>query len=136
MNDDSRHPHVFWVYLLIAAVIVGWIGVRTQLTADRLEQESRHSTAFTAQTQKCVHDLVNVLHQRAAITENSDRLNNEQYRIFRDMMIELSRVNTAQERGVVMNRWVPQIVEAQQRQATLIQSRADHPLPNPDCAIS
>ena len=82
-DHRSRHPqhrHV-WVYLLVAALVVGWIAVRTQITADRQERESHQAVQFAADTQHCLTHLVEALRERAAITDTADRFNNDQHRV-------------------------------------------------------
>ena len=131
MSEDARHRW-FWVYLVLAAVVVGWIGVRTQITADRQEAEAARAVAFADQTHQCLQDVVANLRARAAITDNADRLNSEQHRVISEMIAAVATAPLDRKQEV-LDQYLPHIVEAQQRQEALIEDRAARPLPDPPC---
>lgn len=121
-----------WAVLVVAALVIGWIVVRTQITADRQERESHQAVAFAADTQQCLTHLVEALRVRAAITDTADRFNNDQHRVLREMIAAVAAA-PVERKGDVLDQYLPQVVEAQQRQEALLQDRAQHPLPDPSC---
>lgn len=130
---SERNQKVFWVYLLIAAVVIGWIGVRTQMTADRVEAEAVKTMQFSDQTRECLHELMNALQARAEITENSDRLNNDQHKALADLITAITAARGEAAYGQVLAQYLPRVVEAQRRQEALLSERDEHPLPSPSC---
>ena len=134
-RDDERRSRMFWVFLTVAAVLVGWIGVRTQMTADRQEREAQATMQFTDQTRDCLHQLIDVLAARALINENSDRLNNDQHRVLADLITSVAAARGEAAYGAVLAEYLPKVVEAQRRQEALLLARAEHPLPNPNCPV-
>lgn len=132
MSDNYRRRWWFWVYLVIAVVLVAWIGVRTQMTADRQEREAVTAVQFADHTRQCLSDLVDTLRARAAITDAADRANNEQHRVIREMITAVA--NTPLDgKQAILDAYLPQVVQAQQQQEALLNGRAQHPLPDPSC---
>ena len=76
--SDQRRGRAFWVYAVAAAALIGWIGVKTQITANRQEADSQATMQFSDQTRDCLHQLLDALAARSVIAENSERLNSDQ----------------------------------------------------------
>ena len=134
MSDTGR-GRAFWVYLLIAAVVIGWIGVKTQATANRLESEAQNSVQFADHTRQCLHELLDALAIRSAITDNADKLNNDQHEALADLITAITAARGEAAYGKVLADFLPSVVEAQRRQEALLTARAEHPLPSPDCPV-
>jgi hypothetical protein len=135
--SDTKHGRAFWVYILIAAAFVGWIGVKTQITANRQESEARTAVAFSEHTRYCLDKLLDTLAVRSEITENSERLNNDQHKALADLITAVSVAANRNETDfrAVFNRYLEPVVAAQKRQEELLQARSEHPLPAPDCPV-
>lgn len=130
------HNRMFWLNIIIGVMLIVYIGVRTEITASKQERQTVAAVQFSAQTRQCLHGLIDTLAERAKITQESDWLNNNQHKIFGEMLDALAKVNTAAERGVVLNKFVPLIDKAQQEQERLLLSRSEHPLPDPTCPVT
>lgn len=135
MSDQPRN-RAFWVYVLIAAALISWIGVKTQMTADRQEAQDRATVEFSDQTRECLHELIETLTERAKITENSDRLNNDQHKALADLITAITAARGEAAYAQVLADFLPKVVEAQQRQEALLTARSEHPLPNPSCRVA
>lgn len=133
---EGKHGRAFWVFLLIAAVLFTGIGFRTQVTANRQEAQDRATVEFTDQTRVCLHELIDALHARARITENSDRLNNDQHKALADLITAITAARGEAAYGQVLADFLPKVIEAQQRQEALLTARAEHPLPSPSCPVT
>lgn len=131
MTDKKQRPW-FCVYLVITVLLVAWIGVRTQMTADRQEREAQTAVQFSDHTRDCLSQLVNILRERAAITDAADRANNEQHRVIREMVAAVAAAELT-DKEAVLNAFLPQVTKAQQEQEDLLAGRAQHPLPDPSC---
>lgn len=134
MSNPVR-GHIFWVYVAIAAVLFAWIGVRTQMTADRQEREAQTAVLFADHTRQCLHELIDTLAARAQINQESDRLNNEQHKALVGLITAVHEARTEAAYSQVLSDFLPQVVEAQRNQESLLTARAEHPLPSPDCPV-
>lgn len=140
---SERHAiRAFWVYLIAAALIIGWIGVKTQITADRQESDSRQTLMFADQTRACMHDLLVVLNERNKINVAVDDVLQRRAQILADLIVEITDVETEQvhsdsdEWVTLKNKYVPLLLDTQRQQADLVRERDQHPIPAPNCPKS
>lgn len=133
--SEIHRSKFFWIFLLVAAVIVGYIGVRTQMTADRQEREAQATLQFSDHTRDCLHELIEALAARSEITNTSDRLNSDQHKALADLITAITAARGEAAYGQVLADFLPSVVEAQRRQEALLTARAEHPLPDPDCPV-
>lgn len=131
--SEQHKSRAFWVYATLAVLLIVWIGVKTQMTADRQEREAQNTLVFADQTRECLHQLLDALTARAQITENSDRLNNDQHKALADLITAITAARGEAAYGQVLADFLPSVIEAQQRQEALLTARSEHPLPNPSC---
>ncbi|AEL97758.1 hypothetical protein DANDELION_88 [Mycobacterium phage Dandelion] len=59
----------FWTYAVIAALIIVWIGIRTQRTANLQEEQARNTTEFAAATNRCLNQVIDVLTTRVGYND-------------------------------------------------------------------
>ena len=133
--SELHRSRLFWVYLAIAAMLFGWIGVRTQITADHQEKHANQAMVFADHTRQCLHQLLDALEARAEINAESDRLNNEQHKALADLITAITSARGEAAYGVVLADFLPKVVAAQRNQEALLLARASHPLPDPACPV-
>ena len=134
--SDQRRGRAFWVYAVAAAALIGWIGVKTQITANRQEADSQATMQFSDQTRDCLHQLHDALAARSVIAENSERLNSDQNKALADLITAITAARGEAAYGQVLADYLPKVVGAQQRQEALLTARSEHPLPSPSCPVA
>lgn len=133
MSEHIRN-RMFWINIIIGVLLIVYIGVRTEITAIGQERQAAEAVQFSAHTQQCLHELIDALDARAVITQESDRLNNDQHQVLRDLVTSLAQT-PVEGWGAVISEFLPAITEAQQRQENLLLARSEHPLPDPTCPV-
>lgn len=63
-----------WIYVVIASVLICFIGWRTQTTADRTEALNRETVDYARQTNDCLAQVTKALAIRADTTKQLDSL--------------------------------------------------------------
>lgn len=131
----QHHGRMFWANIIIGSLLIVYIGVRTEITATRQERNTTAVVQLSADTQQCLHELIDALAARSQIAQESDRLNNDQHKVLSDMFAALGSANTNEDRGMVLAEFFPKIDQAQRLQENLLLARSEHPLPDPNCPV-
>jgi len=144
----------FWAYVVIATLIIGWIGYRTQETADHTEQLAWETQAYAAQTQDCLNQLQSILVKRASysaqINNLQDQYNDNRQRrddAWSTFIIDLAQISTDQpqverdrQAAPVISKFISDLKKLDDERARILDDRtkalatqADSPIPDPHC---
>lgn len=139
-DGSFRFSNRFWVYTIIASVIICYIGWRTQDTADRVENQSML-------TRDCLTQVISALQVARSVAQENDNLSERQrdaYNAVVTAMVapppELAALPYSDQRRTdyiadVAIKQLPVIQEVEDDQKENSEYRAQHPYPDPDCAI-
>lgn len=139
-GDDYRLSTRFWIVAVIAAVVIGWIGWRTQDTADKVEEQA------TA-TSECLSKVIASLDARTKINAENDNLSQVQRTAFGEVLRAIvsppENLSELAAGSLERQAYVEQVVrqqfaiveDAQAQQEANEKDRAEHPYPPADCSL-
>lgn len=103
-DGTYRFSNRFWIYSIIATVIISWIGWRTQATANQVERQAASTSQFASDTNDCLADVVRVLTTRVGFNEEIDALDKRRQdldlrrqAVWEQLVADLSTSNNARE---------------------------------------
>ena len=130
----SRVWYVSWVYLCIAALLFVWIGVKTQITADRQERDAQQALVFADATRDCLKQLLDALDARNHDAEEENLLAADQHVIITDIFLKLSENGTPSGTNWdAVRDDIDRLVRVQEDRDTLLSNQQAHPYPDPSC---
>jgi predicted nucleic acid-binding protein len=141
-DDDGEYrlTNRFWVIVAVAAVIVGYIGWRTQQTADQVQDQTQRTEQFAKQTNDCLNQVVGTLKDRTNLNASLDDLVNRRTQIWTNLVVGLAAIDPDMrqpERDVAAKLVLQHFFEANgaidRERADLLRQRADKPYPEPNC---
>ena len=139
-NGDYRFSNRFWIYTVIATVVIGFIGFKTQATADKVENQAK----LTAQ---CLSQVLSTIDTRTQINAENDEWSQRQRTALGTMLNGLinppPEIDALPPDSTVRQNWAEEIVreqlkvinDAQVQQDANIADRMEHPYPPPDCPL-
>jgi cytolysin (calcineurin-like family phosphatase) len=80
----------FWTYVVIATFFIVWIGVRTQQTADQVENQAAATAEFANETNACLVQVVNVLTTRVGYNDDIAKLDERRQAVWEQLVTDLS----------------------------------------------
>lgn len=86
----------FWTYVVIATILIAWIGWRTQATADRVEVQAKETAAFAASTNDCLNQVVSTLKERVGYNDRIGELRDRRVNSIARLIADLARIDTDQ----------------------------------------
>lgn len=122
----------FWVVASVAAVLIGFIGWRTQDTADRVEDQA-------IATRDCVTEVITALNVARSVSVENDDLSQKERDAFREVLISISNPppelaslpynNPVRQDHIqrVVAEQVKVLVEIGQQKRANAEYRAEHP---------
>jgi hypothetical protein len=137
----------FWVYTIIASVIICWIGWRTQDTANKVDAQVSNNTAFVEETNHCLRQVVDVLTTRVgyndqinSLARRADDLDLRRQAIWEQLVVDLANSNN--DDGLnqkALGRFFTANEQIKNDQAALAQAQAELRVERegsqyPDCA--
>lgn len=157
-TDPGGAPHHttfnrVWIYGVVAVFFICWIGVRTQVTANRVEQQAQITAQLAEETQRCFNELAMILQARAVLVQQNDDLSQEQRKAIADWLrellnpppeikaIQISNPNYNSDPRYVKwgldmtQKYYDVIAKSQQQQDRNDVARASHPIPAPTCGL-
>lgn len=142
-SDGSyRFSTRFWAYTAIATLLIVFIGVRTQLTANRVEQQARETTEFSRVTKDCLNQLIVTLKDRTAYNGQIEDLNDRERRAVGSFMVSLSQIPEAWpprdvdlETRRLMETYFAQVGQIDIDRQAVKTKRAQSPYPEPNCGL-
>lgn len=88
----------FWVYTAVATVLICFIGIRTQVAADRAEdalaaskQQAASATDFAAVTNACLAEVVSVLTTRVGYNDRISDLDQRRQAVWEALVDDLAK---------------------------------------------
>jgi len=139
-DGDFRLSARFWVIAAIAAVIVGWIGVRTQQTADRVEEQAQT-------TAQCLSEVLTALQVARQVSGENDELSEQQRDATGTIILAVLDppdhlkplpFHSPQRQAFVESvarEELQRFRQAAQRQDEVQAYREQHPYPDPSCPL-
>lgn len=89
-DGTYRYSTRFWVIVAISMMMFGFIGWKTQDTADRVEDQVNFTTAYGFQTNDCLNQLISVLTTRVGYNEEIAKLDARRQQIWEQLVSDLS----------------------------------------------
>jgi hypothetical protein len=132
-DGTYRYSTRFWVICAVSAMMFGFIGWRTQDTADRVEDQVNFTTAYGFQTNDCLNQLISVLTTRVGYNEEIAKLDARRQQIWEQLVTDLadSEGNTSLNRGA-LDRFFEANEGIKSDQAKIAQQREKNQYP--DCS--
>ncbi|MFV8242200.1 hypothetical protein [Mycolicibacterium peregrinum] len=88
----------FWVYTAVATMLIVFIGVRTQVAADRAEdalaaskQQAASATAYSAATNACLAEVISVLTTRVGYNDRIADLDQRRQSVWEALVDDLAK---------------------------------------------
>jgi hypothetical protein len=137
-NPVTNVPRRIWAIVLIAAVIIGWIGWRTQETANRTEQLSRDTLDYAVQTQDCLNQITATLKYRTAFTPALDKLEDMESAALENLVRDVTRINVSSPEDQAalqqsFKRYLDTVAKTRQARTEIASARGDREYPEPAC---
>ena len=130
-DGTYRFSRRFWVYTTIATLIICWIGWRTQDTANRVENQVQTNTAFAAQTNDCLKQVVDVLTTRVGYNEEIAKLDKRRDTALETLIADLATANNSAGLNIdALSRYRTTIGEIDADSAKLATQREKNQYPN------
>ena len=127
----------FWTYTIIATIIIGWIGWRTQDTANRVQRQSQITTQFAELTNDCLQQVVDTLTTRVGYNDDIAQLDDRRQRAWEGLIFSLSAIQTNQTQAQrdeqaepILDQFTAEIRAINADQARLASKREQNQYPN------
>lgn len=146
-NGEFGFSRRFWVYTIIATMFIVWIGYRTQMTANRVEEQAVTTREFSAQTSECLNTVLDTLKARTQINIENDEISQAErtivFNLLRDLSAPPPEIKSLPADSPVRQKWTEELVIArvnefavQEAKAEGLKSaRAQIKYPEPSCGL-
>jgi hypothetical protein len=130
-DGTYRFSTRFWVYSVIATLVIAWIGWRTQMTANEVERQAATTSQFSEDTNKCLTDVVAVLTTRIGYNEVIESLDKRRQDIWEQLVTDLAIAdNSTGLNQAALDRFSKANALLKADQARLIRARESNQYPN------
>lgn len=133
----------FWVYTAVATVLICFIGIRTQVAADRAEdalaaskQQAAEATAFSVATNDCLKQVISVLTTRVGYNEALENLDKRRQDVWEQLVADLAKGGNDDGLNLeALKRFQEANTRLKADQTKLAAERARNQYPSPNCAL-
>lgn len=141
-KDDDTYAFSgrFWTYAVIATVLIGWIGWRTQDAADKTEVLAQQTTEYAKQTNDCLSQVIRVLVDRSSTNKEVEKVNDHRWELWTTFIVSLSQISTDQpqserdkEAAPIVNKYLTDLNQVAKDRAELLARREAAAFPDPSC---
>ena len=150
-KDDGtyRYSGRFWTYAIVASILIVFIGIKTQVAADRADEantlartQASQAAAFARQTNDCLAQVIVTLTDRSRLNAENERLAGIERQAIFTLLNKLTTipVDAPQDRRIALtNQYISEAFEVtgsatQERTQNALQ-RARNVYPDPTCGL-
>ena len=141
-NEDGTRSFStrFWVYTVIATLIIIFIGWHTQDTANKVEATAQATAAYAEANNKCINDLLAILQDRTGNNAKLRDIEDRRQTRFDQFIADVGSISTDQpqaardaEAAPIIKQYFDDVAALNKEKATVLQAIADNPYPEPNC---
>ena len=126
----------FWTYVVIATLLIGYIGWKTQATADGTTALNKATVDYATRTNDCLNQVIATITDRSTYNDDIAKLNDRRATNISDLIIGLSTAPPGKDTGGIIDKYVLTDRAISADSTRLIAERAKKQYPEPNCGLS